>query len=119
MDDDASADAPGPSVERQAKLFALLYSADEVRERARRIYDEMLGQSPHVRTGNFTVIGTEDLERLFAAYDREYFRGRLGEMLHEDGAHPMAFRLSRRLVRAAGQTLRETRRVVRAGKPAL
>ena len=110
---------PGPGPERQAKLFALLYSAEEVEQRARRIYEEILSQSPHIRTGNFTVIGTDDLERLFAAYDREYFRGRLGEMLHEDGAHPMAFRLSKRLVRAAGQTMRESRRVVRAGKPAV
>ena len=42
--------------------------------------------SPNLGTGNFTRIGTDDLERLFAAYDREFFRGRLGEMLLEDGA---------------------------------
>ena len=71
----------------------------------------MLGQSPQIRTGNFTVIGTDDLERLFGWYDREFFRGRLGEMVHEDEAHPMAFRLSRRLVSAAGQTIRQVRRV--------
>src|SRR5437773_9695001 len=114
-----SFDAPGPSLERQAKLFALLYSAEEVEERARRIYEAMLSQSPQIRTGNFTVIGTDDLERLFAGYDREYFRGRLGEMLLEDGAHPIAFRLSRRLVRAAGQTIRQVRRVQHAGKAGL
>jgi hypothetical protein len=109
----------GPSTERQAKLFALLYSAEEVEERANRIYQGILGQSPQIRTGNFTVIGSDDLERLFAAYDREYFRGRLGEMLHEDGAHPMGFRLSRRLTRAAGQTMRQARRVVRGGQPGI
>jgi hypothetical protein len=114
-----SHDAPGPNFERQAKLFALLYSGREVEERARRIYEEMLSQSPQIRTGNFTVIGTDDLERLFAGYDREFFRERLGEMLHEDGAHPIAFRLSRRLVRAAGQTIRQVRQVQRAGKPLL
>src|SRR5262245_15641275 len=118
MDDAASADAPGPSPERQARLFALLYSAGEVEERSGRIYDEMLGQSPNLRTGNFARIGTDDLERLFAAYDREFFRGRLGEMLHEDGAHPMSFRLSRRLVSAAGQTMRLARPIRRAGRPA-
>ncbi len=118
MDDDASADAPGPSVERQAKLFTLLYSPEGVDERARRIYDEMLSLSPNLRTGNFTRIGTDDLERLFAGYDREFFRGRLAEMLLEDAAHPMAFRLSRRLVSAAGQTMRQVRRIHRAGRPA-
>src|SRR5262245_131042 len=102
-DQDSSINDPGPSSERQARLFALLYSAQEVEERARRIYQAMLSQSRQIDRGNFTVIGTEDLERLFDGYDREFFRGRLGEMLHEDGAHPMTFRLSRRLVRAAGQ----------------
>ena len=112
-------DVPGPSLERQAKLFALLYSADEVERRARRIYESMLSQSPQIRAGNFTVIGTDDLQRLFGWYDSAFFRGRLGEMLHEDGAHPMAFRLSRRLVKAAGQTMRDVRRVKRDGKPVL
>lgn len=112
-------DEPGPSLERQAKLYTLLYSAEEVENRARRIYESMLSQSPQIRAGNFTVIGTDDLQRLFGWYDSAFFRGRLGEMLHEDGAHPMAFRLSRRLVRAAGQTIRNVRRVKRDGKPAL
>src|SRR5262245_1795839 len=110
--------APSPSRDRQAKLFALLYSAPEVAERTRRIYQAMLGQSPQIRAGNFTAIGTDDLERLFDGYDREFFRGRLGEMLQEDGAHPIAFRLSRRMVRTAGQTMRQVRRVDRAGQPA-
>jgi hypothetical protein len=112
-------DEPGPSLERQAKLFALLYSADEVETRARRIYVSMLSQSLQVRSGNFTAIATDDLQRLFGWYDSAFFRGRLGEMLQEDGAHPMAFRLSRRLVRAAGQTIRNVRRVTRDGKPAV
>jgi hypothetical protein len=104
-------DAPGPGRERQAKLAALLFSAGEVSSRARRIYETMLDQSAQIRTGNFTVIGSDDLERMFGLYDREFFRGLLGEMLLEDRAHPMAFRLSRRLTRAAGQTMRQVRRV--------
>jgi hypothetical protein len=110
-------DAPGPNLERQAKLFALLYSASEVEKRARRIYEATLAQSPHMQGGNFRLIGTDDLERLFGWYDSEYFQSRLGEMLLEDEASPITFRLSRRLVSAAGQTMRQTRRVVRAGKP--
>ena len=84
-----------------------------------RIYEATLAQSPQIREGNFTVIGTDDLERLFFWYDREFFRGRLGEMILEDGAHPIAFRLSRRLVSAAGQTIRQVRRVRQDGKPAV
>ncbi len=111
-------DAPGPNIERQARLFVLLYSASEVEKRARRIYEATLAQSPQIRDGNFRLIGTDDLQRLFAWYDSEYFRGRLAEMLLEDEAHPMTFRLSRRLVSAAGQTVRQVRRIDRGGKPA-
>lgn len=119
MDEDPSiADAPGPGPERQARLLTLLYSPPGAAERFRRIYDELLAQSPQVKTPNFTLIGTDDLERLFIAYDREYFRGRLGEMLMEDGAYPMAFRLSRRLTKAAGQTMRWAWPIERAGRPA-
>lgn len=116
MDDAATGDATGPGIQRQARLFSLLYSADEVADRSRRIYDEMLGRSPNLDTGNFTRIGPDDLERLFAAYDREFFRGRLGEMLLEDGAHPMDFRLSRRLTSAAGQTMRLVRAIQKQGR---
>jgi hypothetical protein len=112
-------DAPGPNSERQAKLFALLYSAVEVQDRVARIYEATLAQSPQIRDGNFTLIGTDDLERLFTWYDREFFRGRLGEMIVEDDAHPMAFRLSSRLVSAAGQTVRQVRRLQRNGSTAV
>jgi hypothetical protein len=116
-DPDRYDDSTGPSSERRAKLFSLLYSADEVENRTQRIYDAMIAQSPQIKAGNFEVIGTDDLERLFAGYDREFFRGRLAEMLMEDSAYPMFFRLSRRLTRAAGQTAREVRRVMHFGKP--
>ncbi len=108
--------APGPDIERQAKLFALLYSVRDVEDRVTRIYEATLAQSRQIREGNFTLIGTDDLERLFVWYDREFFRGRLGEMILEDKAHPIAFRLSRRLVRAAGQTIRQVRRIPQDGK---
>jgi hypothetical protein len=110
-------DGPGANSERQAKFFVLLYSAPDVDARKARIYESLLAQSPQVREANFQLIGTDDLERLFNWYDREFFAGRLGEMLMEDEAHPMSFRLSRRLVSAAGQTMREVRRIDRHGKP--
>ena len=110
-------DGPGPDLERQAKLFVLLYSAEEVEARKGRIYESLIAQSPQVRDGNFRLIGTDDLERLFNWYDREFFAGRLGEMLMEDEAHPVTFRLSRRLVSAAGQTIRQVTRVQRHGTP--
>jgi hypothetical protein len=111
-------DDTGPNLERQAKLFVLLYSVNDVEARVGRIYEAMLAQSPQIRESNFRMIGTDDLERLFGWYDREFFRGRLGEMLLEDCAHPVSFRLSRRLVSAAGQTIRRVHRVQEDGKVA-
>ncbi len=113
-----SIDSPGPGRERQAKLASLLFSAVEVSNRARRVYEAMLEQSAQIRAANFTVIGTDDLERMFALYDRESFRGLLGEMLMEDYAHPMAFRLSRRLTLAAILSATGTRRSWRMVWPA-
>ena len=90
-------DVPGPGRERQAKLASLLFSGTEVVACARRVYTAMLESSAQIRSPNFRVIGTDDLERMFDLYDREFFRGLLGEMLVEDRAHPMGFRLSRGL----------------------
>jgi hypothetical protein len=112
----SSIDSPGPGRERQAKLAALLFSAADVSTRAQRVYQAMLDQSPQIRDGNFTVISSDDLDRMFGLYDREFFRGLLGEMLMEDYAHPMMFRLSPRLTRAAGQTMRQVRRVPVSGR---
>jgi hypothetical protein len=111
-------EAPAPSPERQARLFALLYPAAEVETRTRRIYQTMLDRSPRLGNGNFNAIGTDDLIGLFDQYDREFFRGHLGEMLTEDRAQPIGLRLSRRLTRAAGQTTRQIRAVRLGGRTA-
>jgi predicted SprT family Zn-dependent metalloprotease len=116
MSDDAWTDGSGPGRGRQARLVSLLYSPDEVAARSRRIYKAVIEQSPQIRSGNFKVVGVDDLLLLFRLYDREFFRERLSEMLTEDGAYPMGFRLSRRLTRAAGQTMRQIRRKKAGGR---
>ena len=110
---DSPLDAPGPGRPRQAKLASLLYAPADVRDRSRRIYEALVDGSPRIRSGNFTTIGADDLERMFRLYDASFFRGFLSEMLQEDRAFPMAFRLSRRLTRAAGQTVRLVRPIRR------
>src|SRR5262249_58458935 len=67
MDDAAFGEAPGPSIQRQARLFALLYSAEEVAERSRRIYQEMLAQTPNPGTGTFTPVRGADPGALVGA----------------------------------------------------
>jgi hypothetical protein len=116
MGDDEPLDGPGPGRARQARLASLLYAPGEVASRSRRIYEAVIEQSAQIRSGDFTIIGTDDLQLLFRLYDREFFRERLAEMLAEDRAYPMQFRLSRRLTRAAGQTVRQVRRTRGAGR---
>ncbi len=99
-------------------MCSLLYPAHEVERRTRQIYESMLGQSPQIRTGNFRLIATDDLQRLFGWYDSAFFRGSLGEMLQEDGAYPMSFGLSRRMLKVAGKTIQRVRRIGR-GKSAV
>jgi hypothetical protein len=105
-----------PQRDRAAGLLSLHFHADEVARRNRQIYDEMLGRSEHVRTGNFTAIGVVDLRRLFDLYDARFFEGLLKRMLLEDGVGEVALRLSARMSRAAGKTyLRGERRRTPAG----
>jgi hypothetical protein len=94
-------------------LTSLFHSAADAEVRAGRIYREMIEESPNFKNGTIEAIGVDDLDRLFRLYDREFFSGYLAEMLLEDRAHPMSFRLSSRLTRSAGQTMRQTRVVSR------
>ncbi|APW61979.1 SprT-like family protein [Paludisphaera borealis] len=116
MSDDGWLDGPGPGRARQARLVSLLYAPDDVAARSRRIYNAVIEQSAQIHAGDFKVVGVDDLQLLFRLYDREFFRERLAEMLAEDRAYPMGFRLSKRLTRAAGQTIRQIRRVKAGGK---
>lgn len=99
-------------MDRAAGLLSLHLTTDDVVQRNRQIYDEMLGRSEHLRTGNFSVIGLVDLHRLFNLYDARFFDGGLSRMLREDGVGEVGLRLSARMTRAAGKTFmrRERRR---------
>jgi hypothetical protein len=70
------------------------------------IYRTMLDQSQEMREGNFTVIGTNDLARLFRLYDDHFFDGRLTATAADKSAAPIIFRLSSTMTRAGGKTIR-------------
>ena len=71
--------------------------------RLNRIQTELLARSRNVRDVNFRSIHPDDLGFLFQAYDREFFDGVFAAAL---GASPLEFRLSRRMTKAGGSTLR-------------
>ena len=52
-------------------------TATQIAARTRRIYDTVLQESPSLDGGNFTVIHTSDLARLFTHYDRGFFEAQL------------------------------------------
>lgn len=82
------------------------FSPEEIAGRTREIYVETLRGSRHLEGGNFTVLHPDDLERLFALYDRLFFEGRCWQAL--DG-RPLRFRVSPRMTNAGGKTTRYSR----------
>ena len=66
----------------------------------------MLDRSEHLQTGNLEAIHVDDLRLLFDDYDAEFFDGLLGLMLGEDCGGRITLRLSDRMTRAGGKTIR-------------
>jgi hypothetical protein len=102
---------PLPRPDRVARLSAIVHTPEEVDRKARRIYSDVLAASEHIQTGNFTALGLADLMRMFGLYDKEFFDGLLEQFLREDHAYPVGYRLSGRLTRSAGTTVRRRFRI--------
>jgi len=92
------------------------YPPDFITARTSAIYTAMLGESRQMREGNFTVIGTDDLARLFRLYDDQFFSGWLTATVAVTAAGPVIFRLSSTMTRAGGKTIRH-RHTGPDGKP--
>jgi hypothetical protein len=80
----------------------------EIIERVRRVYDTVRREARPNGGANFSSLRPEDLERLFALYDLSFFQGEFRRAL---GEQPLRFRVSPRMTKAAGKTLR--RRILR------
>jgi len=83
--------------------------AELVAVKAAAIHAAMLQQSPHLRTPNFDIIGTCDVQLLFELYDRDFFAGWLSQTVRAKSAQPLAFRVSSAMSRAGGKTLHRLR----------
>ena len=82
-------------------LLALLIPPEVIQAKTTAIYDAMRKQ---IREGNFTLIRTDDLEKLFLLYD-QFFGGWLSRAVTEKSHLPLAFRLSSTMTRAGGKTI--------------
>ncbi len=74
---------------------------DEIAARTKQIYATVLSNSEYIDDSNFTRIHPNDLEILFAAYDRKFFDGQIKQSL---GEVPLHFGLSKRMTSSAGKT---------------
>ncbi len=88
----------------------------DIAERTARIRRTVLEGSPHIREGNFTAIGGEDVEFLFHRYDEEFFGGWLHRSAVQDSVQPLRFRVSKTMTRSGGATVRVRPRGQRRGK---
>jgi hypothetical protein len=70
------------------------------------IYQTMLRESPAMREGNFRLIETDDLRRLFHLYDNRFFGDWLSRTVIAKTKVPLKFRLSKTMTRAGGKTIR-------------
>ncbi len=78
----------------------LKFTPQDIEKKTRKIYRQILAESKNFDKGNFKIIGTDDLWRLFELYDL-YF---LNACLYNNYREKIFFRLSRRMTKAAGKT---------------
>ncbi|WP_435015791.1 SprT-like family protein [Tundrisphaera sp. TA3] len=98
---------------RQARLNAFRYRPEEIAARVGGIRRAVLSTSKHINVGNFAAIGRDDLETLYVLYDSAFFNGLLADWLAEDRAGTLGFRVSSRMTRAGGKTIRTRARPTR------
>ncbi len=79
----------------------------EIAARRERIRTQALADSRHLGSENFRAIHPEDLRRMVAGYDREFFGGRLLPALPGEALHLW---FSARMTRAGGKTVRRRAR---------
>jgi hypothetical protein len=92
-------------------------SPEVVATRTSDIFRSMLRKSRAISEANFQLIGVDDLALLFQQYDQLFFENRLSDAIASIAAAPLTFRLSSRMTRAGGKTIR-TRVGFRSGRPA-
>jgi hypothetical protein len=80
---------------------------EAIKHRTQSIYRVVLQTSSYMQSGNFECFHPDDLQQLFAGYDREFFDGQCQRALE---GHPLRFRISPRMTSAGGKTARYTRR---------
>ncbi len=80
-------------------ILDLEYNRDELDQKFKTVYEQLLIKSENIDEGNFTKIGTKDLRVLFSLYDREFLGG-----FFKEWDYDIHFRFSKRLTKSGGNT---------------
>ena len=109
MSQPAKAGSPGTLSVIHGRIAQLQNSPTEVDAKSRRIYETVLRESRRMDGGNFRVIETDDLIRIYRLYDAEYFEGACETLIRDVHRTALTFRLSPRMTSAGGKTTRTKR----------
>jgi len=104
--------ARGELEARLALARARPLEGPEIASRRLRIRALVLASSAHVDAPDFEAIHPQDLRRMLAAYDREFFEERLAPAL---AGRPLRLAFSRRMTSAGGRTECRRRRLPGGG----
>ncbi|MCY2929967.1 MAG: SprT-like family protein [Planctomycetota bacterium] len=74
------------------------------------VRDAAVNASERLRRGDFAAMRAQDLELMFALYDREFFGGWLGERARQETGQDVRFAVSGRMTRAGGKMSHRWRR---------
>src|SRR5271157_1896753 len=85
-------------------ILSITNSSEEIAEKTRNIYRQMLEGDPHVAAGNFNSISSAFLPRLFKLYDALFFAGKLEQLIDRSNVKNFILRFSKRLLKAGGVT---------------
>lgn len=91
--------------------LASFYNApEEVPAKLAAVREAVGRQCANLMPPNFERIGDDDVARLFALYDAEFFRGLLAPAAARSSGRPISFRVSAAMTRAGGKTILYRRR---------
>jgi hypothetical protein len=94
------------SAQTQMDLLSLKVSPKILASRTQSIYQSVLVESRHMKSGNFAALDTDDVSRMFYLYDGQFFSGWLASAVQAASDSPLTFRLSGTMTSAGGKTIR-------------
>ncbi|MCY2927340.1 MAG: hypothetical protein NT031_18270 [Planctomycetota bacterium] len=97
-------------------ILAIYNSPETIAAKTAAVREEAIKESERLRQGGFAGIRAEDLELVFALYDREFFGGWLAERARIETGQDVRLAVPGRMTRAGGRMMHRWRRGPGGGK---